>query len=400
MPRAPLAVSPLLLLAAALAQARDAPPAEHYPAGRLLSPLSPGVVDHLRAVAARAPRQDDVFAKVGCSISHSLHFLRCFGAPTVDLGPFEHLRATLDFFRAGDAAGTDPFRRQSRATHRGWRVQHALRGDPSPLDVELDALDPRFAVTMFGTNDTAFGEPAVFARDLWRLVDRLTARGVVPILSTIPPRDDDHRADALVPIYNGLVRGVAQGLRVPLVDLRLALDALPGHGLSADRLHPAALYRAGRPAACDFGPEGLRRGYNVRNLLTLAALHAVKRVLIDGQAPPDPPPAAPTGDGSWYYPVQVGALPFSDLRPAHDRPERVYRLQLDRPALIDAWLVGRHGRPAKVSLVADVRGHAPALATSTERIEASLAAGTWYVVVERLPDAPADEALLVLVERG
>jgi hypothetical protein len=36
------------------------------------------------------------------------------------------------------------------------------------------------------------------------LVDALVARGVVPLLSTIPPRDDSEVADADVPLYNGI----------------------------------------------------------------------------------------------------------------------------------------------------------------------------------------------------
>jgi hypothetical protein len=51
------------------------------------------------------------------------------------------------------------------------------------------------------------------------IVDRLLAEGIIPILSTIPPRDDSASADRMVPRYNAVVRAIAQTRGVPLVDL-------------------------------------------------------------------------------------------------------------------------------------------------------------------------------------
>ena len=275
----PLSAIPFsaLLLIPALAGA--GPPPTRYPPDALLSPLTPAVTAHLRAIAARQPRREDVFAKVGCSITASPRFMRCLAEDEADLGPFERLWPALVHFGGGDAAGTDPFRRVSKAAWPGWSVANVLAGgDHSPLEAELSALDPRFALVMFGTNDIERGDVADFGRRLWRLVDRLTDGGVIPILSTIPPRADRPLVGAEVARYNGVIRGLAQGRRVPLIDLNRALRFLPGAGLTRDGVHLDTFRREKQLAACDFTEAALKHGYNTRNLLNLAA-----RVVRGGQ---------------------------------------------------------------------------------------------------------------------
>ena len=78
-----------------------------YPAGRTQSPLTPFVVENLRAVRARADDlQDDVFAKVGASSTVSTSFVHCFAGDDVDLDGRE-LEGTVSFFAEGDAGGSE-----------------------------------------------------------------------------------------------------------------------------------------------------------------------------------------------------------------------------------------------------------------------------------------------------
>lgn len=239
-----------------------------YAEGKLHSDLDADVLDHLREVRARGRGAADAFVKVGDSITVSPAFLRCLGSsPVADPA----LEETRTFFTRTS------WERQSLASTVGWRTSQPIAGNPSPLDREIAAMRPSYAVVMLGTNDTYAGSAPTFARNLRRVVDALEEEGVVPVLSTIPQRAGA-TANAAVPAMNLAVRKVAAEARVPLVDYHLALEEVPNHGLSRDGVHPFA----SGSGACDFSSRGLRGGYNVRNRVTLEALDRVRRALEGG----------------------------------------------------------------------------------------------------------------------
>ena len=62
-----------------------------------------------------------------------------------------------------------------------WALQH--------LDRWVETLRPQLAVVMFGTNDIRHETLEQHSRNLRRLVERCLQRGVVVILTTIPPMD-------------------------------------------------------------------------------------------------------------------------------------------------------------------------------------------------------------------
>lgn len=202
-----------------------------------------------------------MFAKVRDSITDTASFAACFDGGTVDLGAHGGLAATLDYFMLGRIGNATPFARDSEAARGGWTVQDVLAGAPCALDRELTAAPPRLAVMLLGTNDNRFGRTLdAYAVDLWTAVDRMLARGVVPILSTLPPMQSYPEADARVPLFSHVVRAIAQGRGVPLVDLYSELLLLPDQGLSSDGLHPSVAPSGG----CVLSAGGLAYGYNVR----------------------------------------------------------------------------------------------------------------------------------------
>lgn len=385
-----------------------------YPADRRHSPLPADLVDGLAAVAARDDGlADDVFMKVGDSITVSSFFLHCFASDAVDLDG-RPLDETWAHFSGGDAAGTTPWERGSLAAEVGWSANAALAGDPSPLAREHDALVPRFAVVMFGTNDVGYRRTQAFARDLWTIADRLLARGTIPLMSTIPPRDDSADADADVPLYNLAIRAIAQGHGVPLVDFHRELAPLPGHGLSGDGVHPQVHAGGG----CVLTDEALQQGYDVRNLITLEQLDRARRALA-GEAP-DPDPPRLHGAGTADDPHLVEALPFAattdtstSAEPAADvyacddadesGPARVFRLELSAPATVTAAALSAPGVDVDVHLLRDaVRGDA-CVARDDRVLRASVDAGTWLVVVDTYVNGagesrPGEALVLVDVE--
>lgn len=374
------------------------PPAVLYPTDRRHSPITAELATRLREVAgADEALAGDVFMKVGDSITASASFLRCFEGSSVDLDG-RPLEATRAHFLAGDAAGTSPYRRESLAAVVGWSASAALAGDPPPLVREHEALRPRFGVVMFGTNDVGFRTSEAFARDVWTITDRLLARGTIPLLSTIPPRDDSTSADARVPIFNLAVRAIAQGRGVPLVDYHRELLPLPAHGLAGDGVHPQ-VYASG---GCILTVAGLQFGANVRNLITLEQLDRALRAL-DGEALDDDAPRL-HGTGAPDDPFLVTPLPFAamgDTRSSPHRtidrygcssadesgPERVYRLVLSAPARITASVLSAPGADVDVHLLEGSLAPSACLARDDREVSASVGAGVYYVVADTFVDA-------------
>ncbi len=281
-----------------------------YPHDRAHSPLTPEIVSGLRRIVAAGGHRDRVFAKIGDSITVSSSFAQCFVQRPVLLSPEiaptaeddqAALEAARQLFASTIIGGATSFNRTSLAATVGWSAARAIQGTPdSPIDREVTAIDPAFAIVMLGTNDTYAGSTAQYRRAMTKIVDRLLARNVVPILSTIPPRLDP-KYDALVPGMNSVVRTIAEQKRVPLMDLWLRLRDVPGYGLDPGG-SPPGVHPNVRGDGCDFGELGLTRGYNQRNLLLIEALDRMKRFVLDAApAAPDPAPTpepSPTDPGS------------------------------------------------------------------------------------------------------
>ena len=397
-----------------------APPAAdgfvRYPADARHSPITPAVAEGLAAIAAQSPDTGaDLFAKVGDSITVSTAFLHCFADDgATDLAGRSELEETLLAFRAGDAAGSTPWDRTSAAAGSGWNAGTLLDGAPSPLTSEIDALAPRFAVVMLGTNDVGFENPVWYGENMTRVIDQLIAAGAVPVMSTIPPRDDDAGAAALVPLHDAIARGIAEARQIPFMDFHGALLPLPDHGLAPDGVHPN-----GFPGgACVLGADGLQYGYNVRNLLALEALDRARRAVLAGEAP-DPagsgrPPLA--GAGTTTDPLVIDGLPFAhaaDTTASSQRdldlyggcgaeadeggPEIVYQLQVTEPTTIHLAVIDADDVDVDLHLL---RGE-PSVSSCVERndrdIVRTLEPGTWFVVVDSYVAAGAEQAGRYLV---
>ena len=114
--------------------------------------------------------------------------------------------------------------RVSLAVRVGRTAGWATAGTPSPVDQELSAVRPRFAVVLYGSNDIGWGgqdaypiddQAETFERAMRALTDKLLARGVVPLLTTMPPDRDYFQ---YTPVFSAVVRGIAQGRQVPLIE--------------------------------------------------------------------------------------------------------------------------------------------------------------------------------------
>jgi len=270
--------------------------------------------ERLRAVLAQGQalgNRPTVFAKVGDSITAGTGFLTALDcARPARWGAYRHLRGTVAFYRrqpvrrsSVPCEPTSSFGRASRAAVPGWTVSDALerpaagarragcRRRESPLACEYRELAPAVAIVMYGTNDVGYtADPTSFREGLRAIVRTSVERGVIPVLSTIPPRLDRARIGRRVKAYNAAIARVAREEQVPLLNYWRSLQGprVIHFGLGNDGVHPQVLGRC-RPHCLplDFTRRGLRYGVNLRNLTALQALHKVRRVVLrDGE--PDP----------------------------------------------------------------------------------------------------------------
>ncbi len=386
------------------------PQATRYPASAPLSPLTPSVASRIREIAARNPNLDDHrFLKAGGSGTVNPDFLACFAARTgpfykVELGDHGALASTLDWFRPTSRNAPDPFARWSKAAEVGRTADWALRGKPSPLEAELAALHPRFAVVEFGTNDMVMGvtpRSALFrfADRLATLLDRLIAAGVVPVLTGVGPRAHAPAVSAWVPTYDAVMRALAEARQVPYVSLAVAQRDLPHQGLAGDGMHADALSTGTIATPCVLTSEGLRHGYNVRNRLTLSALDRLRATLFtpDAGPPTDEARAPLLGTGTAGDPFVIDGLPFSHLIRDKAAGPALYRLSVATPTPVRLIVLpaGPGGAGGATMRLIDAAGGDPEKGrkrADPRVLERRLDAGDYTLRV----DVPAGPGLLLI----
>lgn len=251
-------------------------------------PLAPAVVRRMQETAARGAEQGarpGVFAKVGDSITAAPHFLRPIGAGIYTLGDFQHLQATIDYYRVDLGDGVTPFERVSLAAGVGWTAPAVLDpryADPqqcapgeTPLECEYRLIQPQVALIMLGTNDVSRLNVSVYQGNLEEIVAISLERGVIPVISTIPYQEQHEDA---VYAFNRAVQDTAEKLIVPFWDLFSELAGLRDAGLDMDGVHLSIPPR-GYKGAADFRPHNLYYGYVIRNLGALRQLEAVRQAL-------------------------------------------------------------------------------------------------------------------------
>jgi len=124
-----------------------------------------------------------------------------------------------------------------RTEHVLWRLQHG----------EVDAIQPKVAVLMIGTNNTGHRQedPATIAAGIQRIIEELQRRlpQTKVLLLAIFPRDEQptSRLRQLNERVNGIISGFADGRRVFFLNINAALtnaDGTLSKDVMPDLLHP------------------------------------------------------------------------------------------------------------------------------------------------------------------
>lgn len=226
----------------------------------------------------------NIFTTVGDSLTDSAFFLRDI-VHGYDLGQYGYLLPVINYFNADTGYG-NAFARRAISAHAGWSTfsvvveqRPELAGTCNPgelaLDCEYRLVRPAYALIMIGTNDAPAFPADTYRANMTRIIEISIAHGVVPILSTLPPRGDFN--DRILE-YNGVIVQLAQQYGVPLSDLYTALVPLPNRGLAPDGIHLSEP-PGGPAAALVFNSASLQYGATMRNLVTLQALAQVKNLV-------------------------------------------------------------------------------------------------------------------------
>jgi len=243
-----------------------------------------------------------VFAKAGDSITASWSFLVDVGCGSEQLGAYSRLADTIKFFRAtalkpatafgsGWCTTANSFTARSISADSGWVSDDAIRTlavralpascgarANTPFLCELKRKKPSIVFIMYGTNDLErSADTTTFQRNLTTMVQQSLAAGVIPVLSTIPPRTDGY--DTRVDSYNQAIIRVAHNAQVPLWNYWRVFQRadLVNNGLDPDGVHPN-VYQQDQGA--DFGQVALQYGYNQRNLTAIQMLDLIRNVVI------------------------------------------------------------------------------------------------------------------------
>ncbi len=274
-------------VAPSAAPAASGPPPAPNPNG--YNTLS-GLTAHARQIFAQGQQlgnRPNVFSKVGDSITVASVFLGPLGNGQYNLHDYGALQPVIDYFTAQAArAGANSFDNTSLAAKVGWRAWAVLTpgsADPAfclaaetPLACEYRLVKPSVALIMLGTNDVVSTPDDQFEADLRQVIEFTLAKGIVPVLSTIPSlfrTGLEGRAEQL----NAIITRLAREYDIPLWDYWSALQGLPNSGLGHDGVHPTW---APAGHAADFTPEYLQYGMVVRNLTALYVLDALWRQVL------------------------------------------------------------------------------------------------------------------------
>ncbi len=241
------------------------------------APANPGAAPSVGGANRR-----NVFTTVGDSITDTPYFLRHI-VNGYNLRDYGYLLPTIQYFNINTGDG-NAFARRAASTKAGWSTLSLFeplsdgrcQPNENALACEYRLTRPGVALIMMGTNDAPGHSGSQYRAQMEEILDITLNNGVVPILSTLPPRGDQF--NSRINEYNTIIKQLSAQYNTPLIDLHSALIELPNSGLAPDGVH-LSLPPGGTAATMDFTAENLRYGTTMRNLTALQTLHQVRQQL-------------------------------------------------------------------------------------------------------------------------
>lgn len=259
----------------------------------LASAADPGYAEAMRKVAAKGMGKPGVVIHIGDSITYAAPY----GAwARYGEGQTDADKAVLKWMHANAANDTDGWhlaRTDHKAGGRSMTACSGIRADelraggkrglPSFAKL-LDEYKPQVVVLMIGTNDASAGrDKKAYLADVSAMVDSALDKGVVPVLTTIPPHPGKRD---LATAYNDGLRAIAKDKSLPLVDFEKEIltrrkDDWNGALLAKDDVHPTVGIDKVTPAGKPTDENLSKSGYLLRCVLTVRTLAEVKAAVFD-----------------------------------------------------------------------------------------------------------------------
>jgi hypothetical protein len=247
----------------------------------------------MQKVAARFQGRPGVVLHVGDSITYANPYSAWArgGAGQTDAD-----RAVLKWMHAGADNDTDgwwlarfdhPAGGRSYTACSGIRADEMLAGGKQQMPALAKLLDeyrPQIVVLMLGTNDASASRSAGdYGRDMQRAVDLMQGRGIIPILSTIPPHVGKLELSRQ---YNDALRKLARQEALPLIDfeqeiLKRRPNDWDGTLLGKGDVHPTATRDGVGPNSAPTAENLAASGYLLRGWLSVQKIAEVKRQALD-----------------------------------------------------------------------------------------------------------------------
>lgn len=239
-------------------------------------PVISPVADRLRAVYELGQtlgiRRQSI-TKIGDSLTFNPMYLEPFSRPDNDLGPYDYLEDTLEFF--GASVSSSVAAKMGLATYTildpMWADKSLCLPNETPLSCEYRRKMPSVAFILFGPNDVLHTDRDKYTAQLQRVVDDSLKRGVIPVLSTFSADPEGEYWWQAVELNLAIVE-VADQYQVPLINLWAAARPLPEFGLDVDHVH---MKNSGFVYLKFSTGHESWYGTSLRNLLSLAMLDRI-----------------------------------------------------------------------------------------------------------------------------
>lgn len=238
------------------------------------------VKENIRRIFAHGQelgRNAHAFSKLGDSISLTSHYLARFDQRRYNLGIYQELQPTIDYYK-------DSFERFGMALRIGLHAWIAFKPgvadtqmcepDEHMVECEFRLHNPSVLLIRLGTNDTARGD--AYERAIRHAINYSIQHGVIPVLVTKSDRfEGDNR-------HNETMRVLAAEFAIPLWDFDILAGTLPDRGLGGDKVH-MTMY-----ATNDYtDPATLSFGYPLSDLSGLMMLDAIRQTISMAEVPGD-----------------------------------------------------------------------------------------------------------------
>jgi hypothetical protein len=256
-------------------------------AGSNYMSISPQVYQHMRDIYRNGQQMGNrpySFIIVGDSVSARSPdwspMFTAFARGTYDLGGYQPLQSTIDFFKASGAFGVE-----FQTAHAGFATHFLL--DPvwsnpaicapneTPLACEVRNRRPAIAIVYLGLMDVQISTVERFQQNMQTIVQQLMNWGTIPILNTVTLKegsDFELRFGGQIDQVNAIVRQMAADYQLPLIDFQQAAYSLPSQGCFPDGAHLS--FRT--DGVDSFNGDEQFYGKDLRELMTLEMMADIK----------------------------------------------------------------------------------------------------------------------------